>query len=665
LTVTQAAQTAITSVGTLTGLAITGNVTLGVNDTGVDLTCYGATDGAYMKWNEATDDLQLVGAAGLDIAGDIDVDGTTNLDAVDIDGAVQIDNTVTVGVDGTGYDVKFFGDTATNGYMLWDQSTDDLILGSSSKLGIGVASPSFPLDVVGASHTYIGILAGTDSSAGLRLRNDARDWDLNITTADKFAIYDQTAAATRFTIDTAGLVGIGGTPAQELDVVAQDPVLRLTSSDTTMTAAQEMSAIEFYQSDSGNAGVSSKIAAIAANISGAQNLGFYTGTAGSLVQNMLLDSNGKLGIGTPAPTAGLHLFTAADGNDQLKISSTDATVAEYGFLGANSSTNSMRYGYWTGSGYGTHHFEGYVMVGKTSHDSKALEVYQASNAAIRVQNSTTSTGTGAGLLLEAGGSDVHVWNYSNGYMRFGTNDAEVMRILADGNTTVYGQLDVGGVVTTTAYTPRISTIPSAGLYAGFMTAPADDNAYAAIFENAEGTMVGNIYCTSSATAFNTSSDYRLKENVVPTSAAMQRVNALKPVQFNFIHEPDETLDGFLAHEVAEVVPQAVAGEKDATRTVPAVEAVEAVEAIEAVAAVEAVEYAAATYDEDGNELTPEVLAVEAVEAVEGVEGVAAVEAVAEREVILPQGLDQAKLVPLLTAAVQELDTRIATLEAAT
>ena len=50
--------------------------------------------------------------ASLDISGDIDVDGTTNLDAVDIDGAVQIDAAVTVGVDDTGYDVKFFGATS-------------------------------------------------------------------------------------------------------------------------------------------------------------------------------------------------------------------------------------------------------------------------------------------------------------------------------------------------------------------------------------------------------------------------------------------------------------------------------------------------------------------------------------------------------------------------
>jgi hypothetical protein len=69
-------------------------------------------------------------AASLDISGNVDIDGITNLDVVDIDGAVQIDAALTVGVDDTGYDVKFFG--ATGGkYMLWNQATDTLdVVGS-------------------------------------------------------------------------------------------------------------------------------------------------------------------------------------------------------------------------------------------------------------------------------------------------------------------------------------------------------------------------------------------------------------------------------------------------------------------------------------------------------------------------------------------------------
>lgn len=93
-------------------------------------------------------------AATLDISGNADIDGTTNLDAVDIDGAVQIDNTVSVGVDDTGYDVKFFGDTAS-AFMLWDTSADDLILGGDARV------------VVPASGLVIGSTAVTSTAAEL------------------------------------------------------------------------------------------------------------------------------------------------------------------------------------------------------------------------------------------------------------------------------------------------------------------------------------------------------------------------------------------------------------------------------------------------------------------------------------------------------------------
>jgi len=99
-------------------------------------------------------------AGSLDISGNIDVDGTTNLDAVDIDGAVQIDNTVTVGADDTGYDVKFFGATAS-AYMLWDESADDLILAGAARV------------VVPASGLVIGSTAVTSTAAELNVLDPA------------------------------------------------------------------------------------------------------------------------------------------------------------------------------------------------------------------------------------------------------------------------------------------------------------------------------------------------------------------------------------------------------------------------------------------------------------------------------------------------------------
>ena len=93
------------------------------SDSDVDL---GSTS---VRWKDAfVDSITVTGEIdgdSLDIEGNADINGTTNLDAVDIDGAVQLDNTFTVGVDDTGYDVKFFG--ATSGkYMEWDESADQL-----------------------------------------------------------------------------------------------------------------------------------------------------------------------------------------------------------------------------------------------------------------------------------------------------------------------------------------------------------------------------------------------------------------------------------------------------------------------------------------------------------------------------------------------------------
>jgi hypothetical protein len=133
------------------------------------------------------------------------------------------------------------------------------------------------------------------------------------------------------------------------------------------------------------------------------------------------------------------------------------------------------------------------------------------------------------------------------------------------------------------------------------------------------TQVGSIGTTTSATAYYTSSDYRLKENIIPMSGSIDRLKELKPSRFNFIADADTTVDGFLAHEAQAIVPECVTGEKDAMRTEDIT-------------------------DEDGN-------------------------VTGTQEVPDMQGIDQAKLVPLLTSALQDaiakieqLETRISALE---
>ena len=76
-----------------------------------------------------------------------------------------------------------------------------------------------------------------------------------------------------------------------------------------------------------------------------------------------------------------------------------------------------------------------------------------------------------------------------------------------------------------------------------------------------GDIISN--ATNNTTAYNTTSDYRRKENTVTLSDGITRINQLKPYRFNFISNPDKTLvDGFYAHEVSDVVPEAITGTKD-------------------------------------------------------------------------------------------------------
>ena len=87
--------------------------------------------------------------------------------------------------------------------------------------------------------------------------------------------------------------------------------------------------------------------------------------------------------------------------------------------------------------------------------------------------------------------------------------------------------------------------------------------YPYTFQNSSGTTVGYIYSTSSTVIYYAASDYRLKENIVDITDGITKVKQLKPRRFNFKTETDQTVDGFIAHEVESVVPSAVVGEKDA------------------------------------------------------------------------------------------------------
>ena len=74
---------------------------------------------------------------------------------------------------------------------------------------------------------------------------------------------------------------------------------------------------------------------------------------------------------------------------------------------------------------------------------------------------------------------------------------------------------------------------------------------------------GYIGVTLGGTSYNSSSDYRMKQNVIDLTGAIDRVKSFKPKRFKWKEDPTYTVDGFLAHEASTVVPESVVGEKDA------------------------------------------------------------------------------------------------------
>ena len=153
---------------TTTGLISGGS--LDIDDVLINGTTIGHTDDTDLM-TVADGVLTIAGeldATSLDISGDADIDGTTNLDAVDIDGAVQIDATVTVGVDDTGHDVKFFG--ATSGaYMLWDESADDLIIGGAGRVVVPDGQLVLASTAVTSTAAELNIMDGGTSATSTTL----------------------------------------------------------------------------------------------------------------------------------------------------------------------------------------------------------------------------------------------------------------------------------------------------------------------------------------------------------------------------------------------------------------------------------------------------------------------------------------------------------------
>ncbi len=352
-------------------------------------------------------------------------------------------------------------------------------------------------------------------------------------------------------IVTTGNVGIGNTNPGSFHSSGENLVIGSGSGDEGMTVYSGNSSkgvINFADSTSGSDSYEGRIIYDHSD----NSIRFHVNNGS---ERMRIDSSGKVGIGTTtAGDGGLHQLTIGDS------SHTGITLR-----GGTSSNANI---YFADGTSGTDEYRGYVQY---QHGSDVLAFGTSSSERIRIDSSgrvlinTTSTLASEGFLQVA-------CNSNTDGVQFHCTDNSSTNILEMKHGSATGS-DTGTMIA---------------------------------FRRADGNMVGSISSNTSATAYNTSSDYRLKENVTAISDGITRLKTLKPSKFNFIGD-SKIIDGFLAHEVT-AVPEAISGTKDEV-------------------------------DSDNKPVY--------------------------------QQIDQSKLVPLLTAALQEaiakietLETKVAALEAA-
>ena len=501
----------------------------------------------------------------------------------------------------TGLTVTSLTDTGLTSGRVTFASTGGLLADSANfvfdgtNVGIGTASPHNKLDVVGGKIQVstagdLGSVGGGAinlyTGAGSRIyfyddANFATIGSLKVGASDVLT-FSTNGTTEQMRLDSSGNLGLGVTPSawasswRAFEFGAGNGISSDQVSAIHVTSNAYWNGSSWIYKTTNNA----------ANYY-SQNGAHYwrtapSGTAGSAItftQAMTLDASGNLGIGTTSPAYPLDIGASTSAN---AIAFTGSAANGTAIRGTN--TNSSSYYTLTamgGSGYGV---SGWA-------NSLVLEAVPASTGNLVLGSYSNS------IVFQTGGR------------------AERMRIDASGNLLVGCTTDPTGSISGVKLV-KPDTAPSR------WTCTTTSSKDFIIWQNPNGT-VGAIGTSGTTTYYNTSSDYRLKENIAPMVGCLDKVALLKPVTYKWKADGSNG-QGFIAHELAEVVPDCVTGEKDATRE----------EEYEINPAIPAV------LDEEGNEVTP------AVEAVMGT-----------RTVPVYQGIDTSFLVATLTAAIQELNAK--------
>lgn len=284
------------------------------------------------------------------------------------------------------------------------------------------------------------------------------------------------------------------------------------------------------------------------------------GTANT--ERMRILSTGLVGIGKTNPATPLDMagqFRATDSSVDFRIIPLNSATAT--IFGNASSSDLVTY---------TNNTErmrvssaGLVGI-NTSAPEYYLDVTAADNvtttSAVSVQNAARNYGLGLGAYQltnrNIGGVATTV-DYTfdiGGDLIIKAGNSERMRVVDTGQIQIATSSIGAGKLNISGYQD--------GAFYGIFMVPTSNSASPLAFTNAAQTVIGSITTTASATFYNTSSDYRLKDDLRSIQNASGRLTSLRPVNFRW-RADDSRSDGFVAHEVREIVPEAVTGEKDA------------------------------------------------------------------------------------------------------